>query len=338
MDTTKCARSDVDKLNVLPSSVIYFAGGCFWGLEQYFVGMPWVLHTEVGYATGTPQVKPGTVTYQTAMARGFAEAVEVVWNSNALSLHTLVERFLHVIDPYSLNQQGADKGTQYRTGIYYTSDTQSAAPTNSLSNQIRSQLPPDSVVEVLPLEQYYTAEEYHQRYLTKNSNGYCHIPRPKLEQTWPLIDKHLYPRPSDAVLREKLNTLQYNVTQKNATERPFSSPLAQDFQRGIYVDIVTGEPLFASSAQFNAGCGWPSFSRPLDHSLIDEFPDNSAGHTRTEVRSANGNSHLGHVFDDGPSADQGGTGLRYCINAASLRFVHFDEMDSQEYGYLKDLV
>jgi peptide-methionine (R)-S-oxide reductase len=133
----------------------------------------------------------------------------------------------------------------------------------------------------------------------------------------------------------KLTREQYRVTQQNGTEAPWSGALLDNKEPGIYVDIVSGEPLFASSAKFESGCGWPSFTRPIAPAAVNELRDTSHGMVRTEVRSASGDSHLGHVFDDGPS-DQGG--LRYCINSASLRFVHRDDMEAQGYGAYLDQV
>ena len=133
----------------------------------------------------------------------------------------------------------------------------------------------------------------------------------------------------DAIALESLTPEQYRVTQKNGTEQPGSGEYLGNYEPGIYVDIVSGEPLFISSEKFESGCGWPSFSKPIDDAYINELRDTDHGMIRTEVRSTHGDSHLGHVFPDGPQ-DRGG--LRYCINSASLRFIHRDEMEELGYG------
>ncbi|EAQ98078.2 peptide-methionine (R)-S-oxide reductase MsrB [Congregibacter litoralis] len=134
---------------------------------------------------------------------------------------------------------------------------------------------------------------------------------------------------------EALDAEQYRVTQENGTERPGTGEYLNNHEPGIYVDIVSGEPLFASSHKYESGCGWPSFTKPIEPAHVNELKDSSHGMIRTEVRSHHGDSHLGHVFPDGP-AEHGG--LRYCINSASLRFVHRDAMDAEGYGDYLDQV
>lgn len=184
-------------------------------------------------------------------------------------------------------------------------------------------------IEVMPLVNFYAAEEYHQDYLDKNVGGYCHI-NPKLfELARKANARPVYAKPDDVTLKNKLSDIQYAVTQKNATEPAFRNEYWNEHREGIYVDITTGESLFVSTDKFDSGCGWPSFSKPIDKKLIVEKPDTSHGMTRTEVRSQTGNAHLGHVFPDGP-ADKGG--LRYCINSASLRFIPKEKMKEEGYG------
>ena len=184
-------------------------------------------------------------------------------------------------------------------------------------------------IEVEPLKNYVEAEEYHQDYLKKNPNGYCHIDIKKADE--PLIDDKKYPKPSDAELKQKLTALQYDVTQGKHTERSFSNEYWDNFAPGIYVDITTGEPLFSSTDKFESGCGWPSFTKPIAAEVAEYQRDNSFNMTRIEVLSRSGHAHLGHVFDDGPR-DKGG--LRYCINSASIKFIPLDEMEKQGYGDL----
>lgn len=303
---------------------IYLAGGCFWGLEEYFSRISGVLQTSVGYANG--QVE--TTNYQLIKETDHAETVQVVYDEKAVSLREILLYYFRVIDPLSVNQQGNDRGRQYRTGIYYLEE----ADLPTINTVVREQellIGRKIAVEVEKLRHYILAEDYHQDYLKKNPGGYCHIDVRDAEK--PLIDAANYEKPSQAVLREQLSEESYRVTQEAATEAPFSNAYDQTFEEGIYVDITTGEPLFFAKDKFASGCGWPSFSRPISKELIHYYQDLSHGMERIEVRSRSGNAHLGHVFTDGP---QELGGLRYCINSASLRFIAKDEMEEAGYGYL----
>jgi len=303
---------------------IYLAGGCFWGLEEYFSRISGVLQTSVGYANG--QVE--TTNYQLIKETDHAETVQVIYDEKAVSLREILLYYFRVIDPLSVNQQGNDRGRQYRTGIYYLEE----ADLPTINTVVREQellIGRKIAVEVEKLRHYILAEDYHQDYLKKNPGGYCHIDVRDAEK--PLIDAANYEKPSQTVLREKLSDESYRVTQEAATEAPFSNAYDQTFEEGIYVDITTGEPLFFAKDKFASGCGWPSFSRPISKELIHYYQDLSHGMERIEVRSRSGNAHLGHVFTDGP---QELGGLRYCINSASLRFIAKDEMEEAGYGYL----
>ena len=303
---------------------IYLAGGCFWGLEEYFSRIFGVLQTSVGYANG--QVE--TTNYQLIKETDHAETVQVVYDEKVVSLREILLYYFRVIDPLSVNQQGNDRGRQYRTGIYYLEE----ADLPTINTVVREQellIGRKIAVEVEKLRHYILAEDYHQDYLKKNPGGYCHIDVRDAEK--PLIDAANYEKPSQAVLKEKLSEESYRVTQEAATEAPFSNAYDQTFEEGIYVDITTGEPLFFAKDKFASGCGWPSFSRPISKELIHYYQDLSHGMERIEVRSRSGNAHLGHVFTDGPR-ELGG--LRYCINSASLRFIAKDEMEESGYGYL----
>lgn len=303
---------------------IYLAGGCFWGLEEYFSRISGVLETSVGYANG--QVE--TTNYQLIKETDHAETVQVIYDEKAVSLREILLYYFRVIDPLSVNQQGNDRGRQYRTGIYYLEE----ADLPTINTVVREQellIGRKIAVEVEKLRHYILAEDYHQDYLKKNPGGYCHIDVRDAEK--PLIDAADYEKPSQAVLRENLSEESYRVTQEAATEAPFSNAYDQTFEEGIYVDITTGEPLFFAKDKFASGCGWPSFSRPISKELIHYYQDLSHGMERIEVRSRSGNAHLGHVFTDGP---QELGGLRYCINSASLRFIAKDEMEEAGYGYL----
>ena len=303
---------------------IYLAGGCFWGLEEYFSRISGVQQTSVGYANG--QVE--TTNYQLIKETDHAETVQVVYDEKVVSLREILLYYFRVIDPLSVNQQGNDRGRQYRTGIYYLEE----ADLPTINTVVREQellIGRKIAVEVEKLRHYILAEDYHQDYLKKNPGGYCHIDVRDAEK--PLIDAANYEKPSQAVLKEKLSEESYRVTQEAATEAPFSNAYDQTFEEGIYVDITTGEPLFFAKDKFASGCGWPSFSRPISKELIHYYQDLSHGMERIEVRSRSGNAHLGHVFTDGP---QELGGLRYCINSASLRFIAKDEMEAAGYGYL----
>lgn len=330
---------------------IYLAGGCFWGTEHFLGLLHGVEKTEVGYANS----KVPNPTYKEVCTgkTDAAETVEVIYDANEISLSFLLNLYFQTIDPTSVNKQGNDRGTQYRTGIYYTDPSERPVIEKCLSELQRHYSRP-LAIEVLPLENFYPAEDYHQDYLDKNPGGYCHI-NPGLfklakEAKDPSLMKEKsknptdstekimqrkYLKPSDEELREKLTPLQYEVTQNSATERPYANEYNREFRPGIYVDIVTGEPLFLSTDKFESGCGWPAFSKPISPEVVKDFADTSHGMNRTEVRSAGGNSHLGHVFNDGP---QELGGLRYCINSASLKFIPLSDMQKEGYGDFIPLV
>lgn len=302
---------------------IYLAGGCFWGLEEYFSQIKGVLKTRVGYANG--QVE--TTSYQLLKQTDHAETLYLAYDEEILSLREVLLYYFRVIDPFSINQQGADKGRQYRTGIYYVDDndlpTIQAVMTEQEALFGRGPL----AVELEALKHFIDAEEYHQDYLKKNPTGYCHID--VTQAKIPVIDVTDYTKPEKDVLKEKLTDLQYQVTQEAATERPFENEFWDSDEAGIYVDITTGEPLFLSTDKFDSGCGWPSFTKPISKEVAQYYQDLSHGMNRIEVRSRAGKAHLGHVFDDGPR-DKGG--LRYCINSAALRFIPRNKMEEAGYG------
>lgn len=331
-----CAGQTEKKEDMKSTKEIYLAGGCFWGTEHFLKLIDGVEATQVGYANGNianptyKQVCTGTT--------DFAETVKVQYDPVKVDLAFLIDLYFKTIDPTSVNKQGNDRGTQYRTGIYYT-DPEDLSVIQETVHRLAATYTRPLAVEIKPLENFYPAEEYHQDYLDKNPGGYCHI-HPELfdlarKAKMPKKSAPVYSKPDDAVLRSKLTPEQYAVTQKNATEPAFHNDYWDEHRPGIYVDITTGEPLFVSTDKFDSGCGWPSFSKPIDRKLIQEKIDTSHGMVRTEVRSAAGDAHLGHVFTDGP-ADKGG--LRYCINSASLRFIPKDKMKAEGYGDYIDLV
>lgn len=327
-DTTSVKeREAMEERKDKDTKVIYFAGGCFWGTEHFFQQVRGVVHTEVGYANGN--TKKPTYKQVTTGTTGFAEAVKVTYDPKAIDFELLIDLFLQTIDPTTLNRQANDVGTQYRSGIYYVDKEDQFIITQKI-NELAKQYTKEIVVEVEPLRNFYDAETYHQKYLDKNPGGYCHIGADLFELARKANPKkkQVYQRQEKEVLKQTLSPIQYEVTQNNGTEQAYSNELWKEFREGIYVDITTGEPLFISTDKYDAGCGWPSFTKPIDTKLVEEKEDNTHGMQRTEVRSATGDAHLGHVFNDGPK-DKGG--LRYCINGASLRFIPKEEMKAQGY-------
>ena len=315
---------------------IYLAGGCFWGTERLFSLVPGVISTTAGYANST--VTDPSYKLVCTGTTNAAETVKVDYDDTKIGLSDLISLYFRSIDPLSLNRQGGDVGTQYRTGIYYTDPTDAPVVEAMLATLQRRHKEPIAI-EYGQLQNFYPAEEYHQDYLIKNPGGYCHVDPALFKEAREL--KSIHAKDDDnrkenrEELRKRLTPLQWEVTQNGATERPFINEYDHEFRPGIYVDITDGTPLFVSTRKYNSGCGWPAFSRPIDNSLITEHLDTSFGRTRTEVRSASSGAHLGHVFPDGPQDDGG---LRYCINSASLRFVPLDKMEEEGYGKYIPLV
>ena len=321
----KKAKEDLKDADV---HEIYLAGGCFWGVEEYFSRVPGVIDAVSGYANG----KGDTTQYELVKQTGHAETVHVTYNAKKISLKDVLLHYFRIIDPLSKNKQGHDVGTQYRTGVYYTDD-QDLATIDAVFQEIRAKYDQDLAVEKGKLNNFIVAEDYHQDYLQKHPDGYCHID--VNQAAYPVIDASLYSKPSDEELKKTLSPEEYAVTQKNETERAFSNRYWDQFEPGIYVDVATGEPLFSSTDKYESGCGWPSFTQPISPDVATYKEDKSFNMTRTEVRSRVGNSHLGHVFTDGPK-DKGG--LRYCINSLSIRFIPKAEMEEKGYGYLLEVV
>jgi len=313
---------------------IYLAGGCFWGTEQYMESIEGVISTRVGYALGKKEGReiklPETVTYEeVCRGVGHAETVEVIFDPQIISLSQVLREYAYTVDPTSMGRQGMDIGVQYRTGIYYTNQTQEPIIAAFLK-ELQQEFEHPIVVENLPLLQFIEAEDYHQKYLTKNPGGYCHINYEKIaKQKQRIINENNYPKPEKSVLKKNLTPLQFAVTQENETEPPFFNDYWETKEEGIYVDITTGEPLFTSKDKFQSSCGWPAFAKPLDPNTVLEYDDITHNMIRTEVRRRSGNAHLGHVFNDGPK-ELGG--LRYCINSAALRFIPKKDMEQEGYG------
>ncbi|MDR1186428.1 MAG: peptide-methionine (R)-S-oxide reductase MsrB [Bifidobacteriaceae bacterium] len=308
---------------------IFLAGGCFWGVEQYFSLLPGVVGTEVGYANGPA----GPVCYEEVCAgSGHVEALRLTYDPAVRPLRFYLQELFEVIDPLAVDRQGNDVGRQYRTGIYWTDPADQVAVELELATLQRRHAAPVAV-ESGPLTGFVPAEDRHQRYLAKNPGGYCHISPAKLAAARAELDDAAGSAPSpapgpDPERLRQLTPIQRAVTQDGATEPPFTGEYDRTFEPGIYVDVTSGAPLFVSSRKYDSGCGWPAFSRPIPEALV-ELEDRSYGRVRTEVRSAGSGAHLGHVFDDGP-AELGG--LRYCINSAALEFVSEKDMEARGYG------
>ena len=313
-------------------NIIYLAGGCFWGLEKLMQSIPGVTDAVSGYANGTGEAD-ANYSAVCAGGTGFRETVKVTYDPGLVSLDALLLAYFYVVDPTVENRQGNDVGSQYQTGVYYTDDAskETVERIAALERGRREKF----VVEIGPLVNFFPAEEYHQDYLDKNPNGYCHIPRAEIELFSRLkIDPGDYKKPAAEAIRDRLTDEQYRVTQEGATESPFRNEFWDQFEKGIYVDVVTGEPLFSSADKFESGCGWPAFSKPIEEPAVVELPDDSHGMHRTEVRSRAGDSHLGHVFTGDRESPNG---VRYCINSASLRFVPYEKMEQEGYGGLLSL-
>ncbi|MCA9361778.1 peptide-methionine (R)-S-oxide reductase MsrB, partial [Candidatus Kaiserbacteria bacterium] len=328
------------------------AGGCFWCVEADLEKVTGVIEVVSGYSGGTLE----NPTYETYGKGGHREVVEVTYDANSVSFEDILIVTMKTTDPTDDDGTFKDRGDKYSSAFYYENDTQKAIIEN-LIKEVNEKGPYDKplAIDVEPRQAFWTAEDYHQNYYKgtlsqlkykyyRNASGrddlivkYWGVNNHSPELWWRNQTSNTnqtymwsnYQKPNEDALKAQLNDLAYKVTQEEGTEKAGTSPLDKNYEPGIYVDVLSGEPLYSSKDKFDSGTGWPSFVRPITAGAVTEHEDRKLFTTRTEIRSAIADNHLGHVFTDGP---EDSTGLRYCMNGAALRFIPKDQMAAEGYG------
>ncbi|MBW5446228.1 peptide-methionine (S)-S-oxide reductase MsrA [Cohnella sp. CFH 77786] len=308
-----------------------FAGGCFWCMVKPFDEMPGIEKVVSGYTGG--HVENPTYEQVCSETTGHTEAVQITFDPEQFPYRKLLDIYWRNVDPTDAGGQFHDRGSSYRPAIFYHNEQQRAqAEASKRELEESGRFPKPIAVAIEPASAFYPAEEYHQDYYKKNPIRYKYYSRGSGRPDF--LARHWNTDQDREQLRSKLTPMQFEVTQNNATEPPFRNEYWNNHEEGLYVDIVSGEPLFTSLDKFDSGCGWPSFTKPIHAGTIEEKEDYSHGMIRTEVRSRASDSHLGHVFPDGPRE---AGGLRYCINSAALRFIPVDRLEEEGYGRYRSL-
>ncbi len=325
-------EKDMDKINGGKIEKAVFAGGCFWCLEAPFENLDGVYKVVSGYAGGTEE----TANYEDVSSGRTAhvEAVQVLFNPEIISYAEILDIYWKQFDPTDKGGSFQDRGPQYESVIFYMNESQKNIAVRSKERLNNSGIFEDPIVT--PVEKFTTffpAEEYHQDYYKFNESHYMSYKKASgredfIKGLWGDDKISKYRKPESSEIKTKVSDIQYKVTQQCGTEPPFNNEYWNNKEEGIYVDVVSGEPLFSSKDKYDSGSGWPSFTKPIDTRFVRKFEDNSHNMNRVEVKSNFGGSHLGHVFPDGPNP----TNLRYCINSASLKFIAKNEMEKEGYG------